>query len=84
MEVLQGDCYDNFLTEKADTLSLWTKVYLLLNIVSGLRHLNGYNIVHLDLKPLNIIVCKSLIPKILDYGEAYHKDLAKKSTNYAT
>jgi len=33
-----------------------------------MRHLNIYNIVHLDLKPINILVCKFLIIKIIDFG----------------
>lgn len=50
-------------------------------MVHGLRYLNNYEIVHLDIKPINILVCKQLITKIIDYGEAYHKDICLPSTN---
>ena len=41
---------------------------ILLNLVHGLRYLANYQIVHLDLKPINVIICKQLITKIIDYG----------------
>lgn len=52
----------------------------MLNILFGMRFLISREIVHLDLKPSNIVVCKQLIPKIMDFGEAYHRELCPKST----
>ena len=72
MEYLQGDELDFFVMARSETISLWTKVCLLLNVVHGLRYLANYNIVHLDLKPINVLVCRQLITKIIDFGEAYH------------
>lgn len=60
-------------------MSLWTKLYLMINVLHGMRHLLEYNILHLDLKPINIMVCTGLITKIIDYGEAYHRDVCPKS-----
>jgi serine/threonine protein kinase len=42
------------------------------------RFLIGREIVHLDLKPANVVVCKQLIPKIVDFGSAYHRELCAK------
>lgn len=55
----------------------------MLNIIHGLRHIMDYNIVHLDLKPINIIVPKNkkLIVKIIDFGEAYHPEICPKGIN---
>lgn len=53
---------------RSPTISFKTKIYLLLNIIYGIRHLIKYEIVHLDLKPINILVCKQLITKIIDFG----------------
>lgn len=61
-------------------MSLWSKLYLMINVLHGLRHLLEYNIIHLDVKPINIMVCAGLITKIIDYGEAYHRDVCPKST----
>lgn len=74
MELIAGDELDKFI-EKQLTLSLWSKIYVLLNILQGLRHLSSQKIVHLDLKPSNIIVGRSYITKIIDFGEAYHHNV---------
>ena len=74
MELIAGDELDTFI-EKQLTLSLWSKVYVLLNILQGLRHLVSQKIVHLDLKPSNIIVGRNYITKIIDFGEAYHHNV---------
>jgi serine/threonine protein kinase len=55
---------------------------LIINIIHGLRHLISYGIVHLDLKPINILVCRAYITKIIDFGESYHPDICPKSKKY--
>jgi len=75
MEYIQGEELDLYTMSRQETMSLWTKLYILLNVVHGLRYLSNYGIVHLDVKPINIIVCRHLLTKIIDYGEAYHRDL---------
>lgn len=71
MEYIQGEELDYFVASRHETLSLETKLHILINIVHGMRHLVCYKIVHLDLKPINILVCRNnsfLITKIIDYG----------------
>lgn len=48
-------------------------------MVHGLRHLNTYGIVHLDLKPINVLVCRQQTTKIIDYGEAYHQEVCSRN-----
>lgn len=68
MEFIQGDELDFFILARSQTISLWTKIYLLLNLTHSLRFLANYHIVHLDLKPINVIVCKQLMTKLIDFG----------------
>lgn len=79
MEYLNGEELDFYVMKHHVTISLQTKLYLLLNVVHGLRFLANYKVVHLDLKPINIMVCRNLITKIIDYGEAYHPEICDKS-----
>lgn len=69
---------DDYVEKRSDTISLWTKICLLINVVKGIRHLVSLGIVHLDLKPINILVCKFMITKIIDYGQAYHPSICQK------
>ena len=75
MQWIQGTELDLFIMSRKQTISLSTKLCLLINVIQGLRYLASYSIVHLDIKPINILVCKQLITKIIDYGQAYHKQV---------
>jgi serine/threonine protein kinase len=43
-------------------------------IAQGLRFLHINKIVHLDMKPENVLFLKGFVIKIIDFGEAYHPD----------
>lgn len=60
------------------TLSQLTKLYLLSQIVEGLRFLRDHKIIHFDVKPQNMLICRGLILKITDFGESYHPDINKE------
>ena len=79
MEYVSGEPLDQFVRLHKHSLSIRTKLYLMFNLILGIRFLISREIVHLDLKPANLIVSKQLIPKITDFGEAYHRDLCPKS-----
>lgn len=72
MDFLKGETLDMFAKIHRDYLSFWTKIFLIRNISNGLRFLQSYKIVHLDLKPDNLIVTCDLMTKIIDFSESYH------------
>ena len=79
MEMVSGEELDFHISVRNESISLWSKLYLVINVIFGIRQLLKYDIFHLDLKPINILVCKSMITKIIDFGEAYHHDVCPKS-----
>jgi serine/threonine protein kinase len=47
----------------------WTQYYQIIKgICTGLLYLHENRIVHLDLKPANILLDDNLVPKIADFG----------------
>jgi serine/threonine protein kinase len=50
------------------SLSPSSKVLILLMLSQGIRFLSGYQVLHLDLKPQNIMITKSMMVKIIDFG----------------
>lgn len=61
------------------SLSFLSKIHLSHMIVSGLQILRNNGIIHLDLKPSNIIVGKRMIIKLIDFGESYHKEVCENN-----
>lgn len=41
---------------------------IFLDIAQGLKHLHSYNLVHLDIKPANIMITAQGVCKIGDFG----------------
>jgi len=57
------------------SMSLRSKLEVLLHVMLGLLFLKRNNISHLDIKPDNIMIAKGMRCKISDFGEAYHPTL---------
>ena len=52
-----------------DTHLEWATCYKIIKgICEGIRYLHEHNIIHLDLKPANILLDDDMIPKITDFG----------------
>ncbi len=68
MDFFKGETLYQFAFTNRDTLSFWTKIFIVRNIVNGLRFISSYKIVHLDLKPSNIIVINGLLTKMIDFS----------------
>lgn len=67
---------------RRDYISMNSKIYILFMLIQAMRYLKMYNIVHLDLKPNNILVSKSMMVKVIDFGESYHPSFCDKSISF--
>lgn len=68
MELLTEGNLNEFVRCRNRSISLLSKIYLLFSISMGLRYLDNYKIVHLDIKPNNIMIAPGLLVKIIDFG----------------
>lgn len=72
MDFIKGPTLKGYMENNECSVSFWTKLFLVKNVLNGLKFLRDYKIVHLDLKPANILVSYDLLTKIIDFGESYH------------
>ena len=61
----------HYIKAHKQTFNLTTKLSVLASIANGIRFFKSINLVHMDLNPNNILLGMDLIPKIIDFGEAY-------------
>jgi serine/threonine protein kinase len=72
MDMLTHGNLADFMKKNRKSTSLNSKIVLMFSLTIALRLLDKYKIVHLDLKPNNIMMSSNLSIKIIDFGEAYH------------
>lgn len=77
MDFLPDGNLVEYLRARFKFLSLLSKLYLMFSITMAVRYMEIYNIVHLDLKPNNVMLAPGLLIKIIDFGEAYHPEVCK-------
>ena len=62
---------------RRESLSVEGKLALLAHLSNGLRFLAYYKVTHMDLTLSNVLVHDGYLPKIIDFGEAYHRNTLK-------
>ncbi|PHI36071.1 serine/threonine protein kinase [Pseudoalteromonas sp. GCY] len=84
MEYVQGATLQHY--TKTHVLNTEQKVELLSHIADGLASAHGQNILHLDLKPGNILVNEQSIAKIADFGISQLEDnqASRPHTSYGS
>ncbi|CAD8121990.1 unnamed protein product [Paramecium sonneborni] len=70
MERYYHSSLDYFKAKQQEVLSLSTRIFIAHSIAMGLRYIHNYGIIHMDIKPANILIAKTLMAKITDFGEA--------------
>ena len=83
MDMLEGEDLDSLL-EREDWLSLRQSLTIFQEVCSGVQHAHDRGVIHRDLKPGNIFLCRfgerTDLPKVLDFGISKLRD----STTMAT
>jgi len=82
MEYLKGVNLDVFLDKTNGNLPIHAAFYILLEICKPLKYLHQNKIVHLDIKPKNIVVLYNGIIKLIDFGIAKTVDELRKAFIY--
>ncbi|GJN06812.1 hypothetical protein PR202_ga24577 [Eleusine coracana subsp. coracana] len=67
-EYLPEGSLDNYINDASCQLKWRTCYKIIKEICEGLSYLHQQNIVHLDLKPANILLDHHMVPKITDFG----------------
>ncbi|KAF8730982.1 hypothetical protein HU200_016858 [Digitaria exilis] len=67
-EFMPNGSLDGYITDASQGLEWKTRYQLIKGICEGLHYLHQKNIVHLDLKPANILLDYNMVPKIAGFG----------------
>lgn len=67
-EYVPNGSLDKYITDASRGLEWRERYQIIKGICRGLRHLHEKRILHLDLKPANILLDDHMVPKIADFG----------------
>jgi len=67
-EFLPKGSLDKYITDASHGLEWNARYQIVKGICEGLHYLHKKNILHLDLKPANILLNDNMVPKITDFG----------------
>ncbi|HAD81941.1 MAG: hypothetical protein A2509_06520 [Candidatus Edwardsbacteria bacterium RIFOXYD12_FULL_50_11] len=73
LEYIDGGSLKQLL-DRVKTAPLTVAVFIIRQVISGLGYAHEKGIVHRDIKPANIMITKSGVVKITDFGLAYAKE----------
>ena len=90
MEYIPESSIDRYLMTKLLFIGNETKLFFLFEIVIALRFLRDNSIVHIDLKPENVLIKivgdmrqnVHYLVKIIDFGESYSSKIDQISSNF--
>eukprot|EP00942_MAST-04A_sp_MAST-4A-sp1_P007859 g7859.t1 len=80
MVYAKGGDLRNFLDNTDKEMNKNTRLKLMFDIAQGMAHLHRQNILHRDLKSLNILIDHTGSALVSDFGLSFAKDLASMST----
>ncbi len=80
MDYIPGPTLGEILPYTSSCFSLPSKLHLLMHLANALRFLESYDIAHLDISPNNIVIAMDGLPRIIDFGEAYHEKTLERMT----
>lgn len=81
MEFADGGDLHDYMDEKSNTLSEKEIISIFFQITKAIQYLHSMKIIHLDLKPDNILLCDHKLWKLADFGASrtLQKSFQKKS-----
>lgn len=80
MEYIEGDTLEHYINNISGPIPQEIAIPMMLDVLSAMDFAHNRNIVHLDIKPSNIMITKEGDIKVLDFGIS--SDLSKEMANH--
>ena len=68
MEYLEGYTLEHYINTYTGPIPEAQAIRIILPVIAGIQHAHACNVLHLDLKPSNIIITREGIIKLIDFG----------------